>query len=197
MGEAFDLTAQLMENAAHYNPQRAVILLTDGLPTYLDEHRAEQEAKFAAAIARFQAERIKVFPIALGGAADVNFLQQHVAAPTGGLVWRAESAEQLVGVFIEILERLQQGRYVDRYEILGNVDTFLANVNPRQQIEQIKLCVSCCRRRCTPDPGAAAAAPGAHAHKRVRAHHGPAMVVMDRQSGVHARFRGRVAHGAW
>lgn len=139
MGESLDLTAQLMENAAHYNPQRAVILLTDGLPTYLDEDRAAQEAKFAAAVARFQAERIKVFPIALGNAADVNFLQQNVAAPTGGLVWKAENAEQLVGVFIEILERLQQGRYVDSYEILSGVDTFLANVNPRQQIEQINF----------------------------------------------------------
>lgn len=139
MGESLDLSAQLMENAARYSDQRAIILLTDGLPTYRDEHRAEQEAKFAAAVERFRSEGIRIFPIALGAAADVGFLEQQLAAPTGGTVWRAENADQLLRVYIEILARLQEGRYVDTYDVLGNVETFLANINPRQEIEQVNF----------------------------------------------------------
>lgn len=139
MGESLDLAAQLMENAASYNEQRAIILLTDGLPTYLDEDRAAQEQKFAAAVERFKREGIKIFPIALGGAADVQFLEAQLAAPTNGQVVKAESADQLLRVYIDILAQLQEGRYVDVYDVLGNVETFLANVNPRQQIKQINF----------------------------------------------------------
>lgn len=139
MGESLDLMVQLMENSARYNKQRAVILLTDGLPTYRDEDRAAQEAKFRAAVDRFTQQGIKVFPVALGDKADVNFLQSQIAGPTNGQVVKAQSADQLLRVYIDILAQLQEGRYVDAYDVLGNVETFLANVNPRQQMQQINF----------------------------------------------------------
>jgi hypothetical protein len=139
MGESLDLAGEALDSAAQYNPQRAVILLTDGLPTYRDEDRATQEQKFAAAVEQFKADGVKVFPIALGDAADAQFLSDALATPTNGRTWSAGRADQLLQVYIEILALLQDGRYVDRYEVLGNVETFLANVNPRQQIRQINF----------------------------------------------------------
>lgn len=139
MGEALDLSTKLMENAAQYNKQRAIILLTDGLPTYREEDKAAQEAKFNAAIEAFKRQNIKIFPIALGDGADPNFLQQQIAGPTNGEVIRATNASELLERYIEILERLQQGRYVDRYTVQSNVDTFLATTNPRQQMTQINF----------------------------------------------------------
>lgn len=139
MGGALDLSTQVLENTAQPNRQRAVLLLTDGLPTYRDEDRADQEAKFNAAVERLKAQGVKIFPIALGPDADVAFLQEQLATPTNGRVWRAESADQLIGVYTEIMALLQDGRYLDAYEVVANVEAFLADVNPRQQIRQINF----------------------------------------------------------
>lgn len=141
MGQALDLAGQVLENAAQYNRQRAVIFLTDGLPTYRDEHRAEQEAKFKASIQDFTKRGIKVFPIMLadGDKNDPEFLQREIATPTGGRMWRAENADQLINVFTDVLTTLQDGRYIDSYPIIANTEAFLANVNPRQQIRQVNF----------------------------------------------------------
>lgn len=139
MGEALDLSAQVMENAARYNKQRAVIFLTDGLPTYRDEDRADQERKYSANVERLKAQGIKIFPIALGDQADPDFLQRTMADPTNGRVFRAATADQLITTYLNILTTLQDGRYIDAYEIIANGDNFLANVNPRQQIRQINF----------------------------------------------------------
>lgn len=139
MGEALDLAAQVMENSARYNRQRAIIFLTDGLPTYRDEDRAAQEEKYTANIAKFQKLGIKVFPIALGNGADPQFLQDTMASPTGGRVWKAETADQLVNVYADLLTTLQDGRYIDEYDVVANTEAFLANLNPRQQIRQVNF----------------------------------------------------------
>lgn len=139
MGEALDLAAQVMENSARYNRQRAVIFLTDGLPTYRDEDRADQERRYSANIEKFQQLGIKVFPIALGNGADPDFLQRTMAEPTGGRVWKAETADQLVNVYADLLTTLQDGRYIDEYDIVANTEAFLANLNPRQQIRQVNF----------------------------------------------------------
>lgn len=140
MGEALDLAAQVMENSARYNRQRAIIFLTDGLPTYRSEQeKAEQDQKYERNIAAFQKLGIKVFPIALGDGADPEFLQRTMAAPTSGRVLRAETADQLVDVYASILTTLQDGRYIDTYDIVANTETFLANLNPRQQIRQVNF----------------------------------------------------------
>lgn len=140
MGEALDLAAQVMENSARYNRQRAIIFLTDGLPTYRSEQeKVEQDQKYDRNIALFQKLGIKVFPIALGDGADPEFLQRTMAEPTSGRVLRAESADQLVDVYASILTTLQDGRYIDTYDIVANTETFLANLNPRQQIRQVNF----------------------------------------------------------
>ncbi|MBV9786576.1 MAG: VWA domain-containing protein [Chloroflexi bacterium] len=139
MGSALALSDQVLESAANKNPQRAVLLLTDGLPTATDADKASEEQKLKNAVAKLKQEGVKIFPIALGPNADVNFLQNELATPTNGLVRRAESADQLLGVYIEIMTLLQEGRYVDSYDVTGEVDTFLAEVNPRQLIDQINF----------------------------------------------------------
>lgn len=139
MGQALDLSEQVLQSAANKNPQRAVLLLTDGLPTAPEGEKAAEEQKLKAAVAKLKQEGVKIFPIALGQNADVNFLQNELATPTNGLVRRAESADQLLNVYIEIMTLLQEGRYVDTYDVTGEVDTFLAEVNPRQQIDQINF----------------------------------------------------------
>jgi Mg-chelatase subunit ChlD len=139
MGEALDLASQVMDNAAKRNRERAVIFLTDGLPTYLDEDRAAQEAKQVAAVEKLRNDGVKIFPIALGPAADRDWLHHALAVPTGGRVWPADNADQLLGVYTTIMTLLQDGRYVDTYDVIGNVETFLANVNPRQQINQVNF----------------------------------------------------------
>lgn len=138
-GAALDLASDVLENAARRNPQRAVILLTDGLPTYHEADRAEQEQRVRDAVARLQAQNVKVFAIALGPGADAALLQRELADPTGGRVWQVAAATQLIDVYTEILALLQDGRYIDRYTIVSNVETFLANVHPRQQIRQINF----------------------------------------------------------
>jgi hypothetical protein len=139
MGEALDLSEQVLNSAANKNPQRAVLLLTDGIPTAPDQDKAAQEQKLKAAVAKLKQQGVRIFPIALGSGADVNFLQNELATPTNGLVRTAQSADQLLGVYIEIMTLLQEGRYVDSYDITSDVDTFLAEVNPRQQIDQINF----------------------------------------------------------
>ncbi|HEY0606676.1 MAG TPA: vWA domain-containing protein, partial [Herpetosiphonaceae bacterium] len=139
MGQALDLSEQVLQSAANKNQQRAVLLLTDGIPTATDADKAAEEQKLKNAVAKLKQEGVKIFPIALGPNADTNFLQNELATPTNGLVRRAESADQLLNVYIEIMTLLQEGRYVDSYDVTGEVDTFLAEVNPRQQIDQINF----------------------------------------------------------
>jgi hypothetical protein len=52
---------------------------------------------------------------------------------------RAETADQLVEVYAGILTTLQDGRYIDNYDIVANTEAFLANLNPRQQIRQVNF----------------------------------------------------------
>ncbi len=139
MGEALDLAGNVLDNAGKHNLNRAVIFLTDGKPTYRDEDRAGQEAKFSAAVERLKRDRVKVFGIALGGDADAELLRTAISSPTAGKVWTAQNADQLLSIYTDIMAQLQDGRYVDSYAIVGNVETFLANVNPRQQIRQVNF----------------------------------------------------------
>ncbi|MBA3944826.1 MAG: VWA domain-containing protein [Herpetosiphonaceae bacterium] len=139
MGGAIDLSATVMDSAAHHNQQRAVIFLTDGLPTYRDEDRAVQEDKMRSGLDRLKQAGVKIFPIALGAGADRNFLDQTFARPTHGLLYPAENADQLLNVYIQILARLQDGRYVDSYPVIDNTDAFLANVTPEQKIQQVNF----------------------------------------------------------
>ena len=147
MGGAIDLSATVMDSAASHSPQRAIIFLTDGLPTYRDEDRAAQEDKMRTGLDRIKQAGVKIFPIALGPAADRNFLDQTFARPTHGQLYPAENADQLLSVYIQILARLQDGRYVDSYPVIDNADAFLANVTPEQKIQQIKLCFSRSKRQ--------------------------------------------------
>lgn len=139
MGEALDVAAGVMENAPKHNPQRAVIFLTDGKPTYTDADQADQERKFDAAVARLSAQHVKAFPIALGADADPGYLESRLATTTGGKLYVAPTPDQLTNIFVDILAQLQDGRYVDQYSLVANTETFLANVSPRQQVEQINF----------------------------------------------------------
>jgi Mg-chelatase subunit ChlD len=136
MGSALNLAYDLLATTeGRANQRQFVVLLTDGLPT--GEGQAELVAEAAR---RFNERRYSnIFSIALGEAADPAYLQQAVAAPTGGEVLVAQHASDLLDTYLEVYARAGDDRYVDRVSVQPNTLTPFMNVQADQQVTQISI----------------------------------------------------------
>lgn len=136
MGTALNIAYDLLEaKSGRSNPHQFVVMLSDGLPT-----GDGQIDLVEGATARFQIRRYwKIFSIALAFKAKEGpaYLQQAIAEPTGGEVFIANNADELLDRYLDVYARAGDNRFVDRVEVTPNMLASLVSVEAAQQPTQM------------------------------------------------------------
>ncbi|MEM8529781.1 MAG: vWA domain-containing protein [Chloroflexota bacterium] len=138
MGTAITLAYDLLEaKSGRSNPHQFVVMLSDGLPTGDGQVDLVQ-----GATARFQIRRYwKIFSIALAfkDKEGPAYLQQAIADPTGGEVFIAQNADELLDRYLDVYARAGDNRFVDRVEVSPNMLASLVSVEAAQQPTQMSF----------------------------------------------------------
>lgn len=136
MGDALNLAYGLLENSPA-NAQRFVILLTDGEPD-----PPSQRAVVDEAVSRFQSHPDwPIFAIGLGAGADVGFLEDSIAAPTGGQAFQAVRADELVSRYLQVFELLLDDRYIEQVSVPANELAPVVSLLPEHRLIQLSFVV--------------------------------------------------------
>ncbi len=134
MGQALDVAYDLLERSPE-NPQRVVLLLTDGLPD-----PSSQREQVTEAVGRFQQRPDwPLFVIALGADADVTYLQTNITEPTGGRVFAATSAAELVDVYLQVFAQLLDDRYIQSFSLTADEPAPLASLSDDYRLSQLSF----------------------------------------------------------
>ena len=141
MGDALQQAYELLDStpgnqyARGANQRQFVVLLTDGLPT--GGGQRERVDEYAL---RFRDRGYwKVFSIALGAAADPDYLRRAVADPTGAEVIVAKQDTDLLNSYIDVYARAGDDRFIDRVAVQPNSLAPLVNVEADQQPTQMSV----------------------------------------------------------
>ena len=135
MGTALRHAYNMLDETAPGRRQ-FVVMLTDGKP------EGESPEILNSVLADFRKKRFwTIFPIALGDAPDMNFLNNDVARPTGGQAFKAQTPVDLIRVYTEIFAMMRYNRYVDWVTIQPNVLNPLMTIDPDQKVQNLAFVI--------------------------------------------------------
>jgi len=113
-----------------------VVFLTDGV------QEAEAWSILDEVLTDFEVKRFwKIFAIALGEEADLEFLQHEIAERTGGRAYRASTPQELIRVYTELFATLRHNTYVNFISVQANSFQRLFTVSEEQKITNITFVV--------------------------------------------------------
>ncbi|MEW6232073.1 MAG: VWA domain-containing protein [Chloroflexota bacterium] len=111
--------------------KRFIVFLTDG------KQEVEPRAALEEAIKGLQERAdIRIFPIGLGGGADMSTLEE-IANRVGGKTFKANNATELVRIYMQIFSMLRDDRYADFFQVPAGREVSLARIDPAQRIYNV------------------------------------------------------------
>ena len=135
MGTALRHAYNMLDETAPGRRQ-FVVMLTDGKP------EGESPEILNNVLADFRKKRFwTIFPIALGDAPDMNFLNTAMANPTGGRAFKAQTPVDLIRVYTEIFAMMRYNRYVDWVTVQPNVLNPLMTIDPEQKVQNLAFVI--------------------------------------------------------